>query len=166
MPLTQTCHWHPTRETRLACTRCGRPICVECLRQHPVGLRCKECDLTSRLPTYRVSTAYLARGLSAIAVLGLGGGLVLSILDLVVGTPFIRLLLMFGFGYVAGEGVSVAVNRRRGLPYQSMAAVAVLLALSISLLGSIPIRGLLLFDMFTIIGGVIAVLTAANRLRP
>lgn len=38
-----TCYRHDDRETRLSCTRCGRPICVECVRRADVGQRCPEC---------------------------------------------------------------------------------------------------------------------------
>jgi membrane associated rhomboid family serine protease len=37
------CYLHPARETGLACSNCGRPICPECATQTPVGLRCPEC---------------------------------------------------------------------------------------------------------------------------
>lgn len=38
-----TCYRHPDRETRLACSNCERPVCVECARQAPVGQKCPEC---------------------------------------------------------------------------------------------------------------------------
>ena len=39
-----TCYRHPDRETRLACTNCGRPICVECSHDASMGQRCPECS--------------------------------------------------------------------------------------------------------------------------
>ena len=36
------CYRHPNRETRLACSECGRPICTECMHHAPVGIRCPE----------------------------------------------------------------------------------------------------------------------------
>src|SRR5690348_2576963 len=39
---TPTCYRHPDRETRLACSECGRPICTECMTPAPVGLRCPD----------------------------------------------------------------------------------------------------------------------------
>src|SRR5436853_7326728 len=36
------CYRHPDRETGLACSDCGRPICTECMTVAPVGLRCPE----------------------------------------------------------------------------------------------------------------------------
>ncbi len=38
-----TCYRHPNRETGLSCSNCGRPICPECVRRAPVGIRCPEC---------------------------------------------------------------------------------------------------------------------------
>jgi membrane associated rhomboid family serine protease len=36
------CYRHPDRETYLACSECGRPICTECMTPAPVGQRCPE----------------------------------------------------------------------------------------------------------------------------
>ncbi|GAB2524748.1 rhomboid family intramembrane serine protease [Nocardia heshunensis] len=38
-----TCYRHPDRPTGLACTRCGRPSCPECLTAAAVGQHCVEC---------------------------------------------------------------------------------------------------------------------------
>jgi membrane associated rhomboid family serine protease len=40
---TQTCYRHPTRETGVNCSACGRPICPDCMTPTPVGMRCPEC---------------------------------------------------------------------------------------------------------------------------
>lgn len=37
------CVRHPDRPTGLACARCGRPHCHECLREAPVGFQCVDC---------------------------------------------------------------------------------------------------------------------------
>ncbi len=37
------CVRHPDRATGLACTRCGRPACPECLRPAAVGAQCVDC---------------------------------------------------------------------------------------------------------------------------
>src|SRR5436190_12771148 len=39
----QVCYRHPDRETGVACSSCGRPICPECMTSTPVGMRCPEC---------------------------------------------------------------------------------------------------------------------------
>ncbi|MGZ4480591.1 MAG: rhomboid family intramembrane serine protease, partial [Gaiellales bacterium] len=38
-----TCYRHPDRETSVACSNCGRPICPECMTHAAVGIRCPEC---------------------------------------------------------------------------------------------------------------------------
>ncbi len=43
-----TCYRHPTRATRLSCTSCGRPICVECSHDASVGQKCPECAAPQR----------------------------------------------------------------------------------------------------------------------
>src|SRR5665213_3292016 len=38
-----TCYRHPGRETGVACSNCGRPICPDCMTPTAVGMRCPEC---------------------------------------------------------------------------------------------------------------------------
>ncbi len=38
-----TCYRHPSRETGVSCSNCGRPICPDCMTSSPVGMRCPEC---------------------------------------------------------------------------------------------------------------------------
>ncbi|MCP2276747.1 rhomboid family intramembrane serine protease [Nocardia amikacinitolerans] len=42
-PPAPTCARHPNRPTGLACTRCGRPACPDCLRPAAVGQHCVDC---------------------------------------------------------------------------------------------------------------------------
>ena len=37
------CYRHPSRETNVSCSNCGRPICPDCMTVTPVGMRCPEC---------------------------------------------------------------------------------------------------------------------------
>ena len=39
-----TCYRHPSRETAVSCSSCGRPICPSCMTPTPVGMRCPECS--------------------------------------------------------------------------------------------------------------------------
>jgi membrane associated rhomboid family serine protease len=39
----ETCYRHPSRETGVSCSSCGRPICPDCMTPTPVGMRCPEC---------------------------------------------------------------------------------------------------------------------------
>ena len=38
-----TCYWHRDRVTYVSCTRCGRPICPDCMRSAAVGHQCVGC---------------------------------------------------------------------------------------------------------------------------
>ena len=38
------CYRHPSRETAVSCSNCGRPICPECMTTTSVGMRCPECS--------------------------------------------------------------------------------------------------------------------------
>ena len=38
-----TCYRHPSRETAVSCSSCGRPICPDCMTTTQVGMRCPEC---------------------------------------------------------------------------------------------------------------------------
>ncbi|GAB2698610.1 rhomboid family intramembrane serine protease [Nocardia thraciensis] len=42
-PPAPTCFRHPDRPTGLACTRCGRSACPDCLRPASVGQHCVDC---------------------------------------------------------------------------------------------------------------------------
>lgn len=37
------CYRHPARATRLSCTTCDKPICIDCAQQGPVGQKCPDC---------------------------------------------------------------------------------------------------------------------------
>src|SRR5437763_10852457 len=43
-----TCYRHPNRVTGASCTRCGRPICPDCMVEAPVGHHCVECVRNER----------------------------------------------------------------------------------------------------------------------
>lgn len=42
------CYRHPDRETGVSCSKCGRPICHECMIPAAVGFRCPECVAQQR----------------------------------------------------------------------------------------------------------------------
>jgi membrane associated rhomboid family serine protease len=42
------CYRHPDRETGVSCSRCGRPICYECMTPAAVGFWCPDCVAEQR----------------------------------------------------------------------------------------------------------------------
>jgi len=38
------CYRHPSRETGVSCSNCGRPICSDCMTPTSVGMRCPVCS--------------------------------------------------------------------------------------------------------------------------
>ncbi|MGF6881848.1 membrane associated rhomboid family serine protease [Nocardia sp. GAS34] len=55
-PPAPTCFRHPDRVTGLACTRCGRPACPDCLQQAAVGQQCVECVAQGQRDTRQART--------------------------------------------------------------------------------------------------------------
>jgi hypothetical protein len=122
------CATHPSVETELSCSRCGKPICPRCLVITPVGARCRQCARLRRLPTYELGTLFVLRGLSATVAAGAATGALWAFLFPYRVGAFIGLFLGLGLGYVVGEAVSWATNRKRGPAPQGIAVVGVLLA--------------------------------------
>ncbi|MFE3026051.1 rhomboid family intramembrane serine protease [Nocardia tengchongensis] len=56
-PPAPACYRHPDRATGLACTRCGRPACPECLTAAAVGQHCVECVQQGRADVRPVRNA-------------------------------------------------------------------------------------------------------------
>ena len=121
------CSFHPDVETGLACGRCGKYICPRCMIQTPVGARCPECARVTKLPTFDVRPSYYFRavvaGVASAVVSGLLWGVVLSL-----HVPFLPWLSAIGVGYVVGEAISVAVNRKRGPGLGVVAGLSIAIA--------------------------------------
>lgn len=72
---SQTCYRHTTRVTGASCTRCGRPICPDCMIEAPVGHHCPTCVHEASTEMRQVKKVQFARGGITVA-----GGLVCTIL--------------------------------------------------------------------------------------
>jgi len=106
-PSTQTCYRHPSRETGVNCSSCGRPICPDCMTPTPVGMRCPECarqrtqvkTLRSMHAEPRVTVAVIAICVLAYLATGnLGAGT-----SSAAGNELFRKLALDGPDVAAGE---------------------------------------------------------------
>ncbi|MFN2612744.1 MAG: rhomboid family intramembrane serine protease [Solirubrobacterales bacterium] len=61
----ETCYRHPNRETGVACSNCGRPICPECMTSTSVGMRCPQCA-TQKTKVRVGAGAFSAAGVPAV----------------------------------------------------------------------------------------------------
>jgi membrane associated rhomboid family serine protease len=54
------CKRHPDVQTMLRCTRCGDPICPDCMQPAPVGYQCPDCARGGRQEIHRPSQNVVA----------------------------------------------------------------------------------------------------------
>ena len=159
MSETNYCARHRDTETNLRCGRCDELICPQCMVHAPVGIRCPNCAKVQRIPTFDVTGAYLARAIAAGLALGIGGGAVGVMVTLLVtvmtGIGLAGPLVIVGIGYVNAEGISAAVNRKRGRRLKYVAAGSVATSvLIIATFTSVP---------FALMAGGYAIYVAVKR---
>jgi membrane associated rhomboid family serine protease len=79
-PTRERCYRHPDVETGVHCTRCGRPICPDCMIPAPVGHQCPECVAEARReyrqgPGRRIAVANIrSTGATMLILIALGIG--------------------------------------------------------------------------------------------
>ena len=156
------CKRHPSLETNLFCNKCGDPICPRCLVETPVGMRCPACARLNRVPTYKLSGKYYLRGALAAAGMAVATGyLWLFIRVMVPFSGFFNFIIAAGIGYAIGEVISLATNRKAGLPLAVMGGVAVLIAFILSS----PNVWIGIFNPFSLISLGVGIFVAVARLR-
>jgi hypothetical protein len=103
------CSFHPNVETRLRCSKCGKPICPKCAVQTPVGFRCPDCIRVQQAIFYTASP--VDYGIAVVVGLAIS-----TIAAFILGQVGIFLSLILGpvAGGVIAEVVRWAIRRRRG----------------------------------------------------
>ncbi|NIL76179.1 rhomboid family intramembrane serine protease [Rhodococcus sp. B10] len=111
-PPQSRCVRHPDRPTGLACSRCGRPACPECLRPAAVGQHCVDCIQAANRSAAPVRTVVGAPASSRY-------GLV---------TYIIMGLNVLAFAVTAAQSGSLMENTRGSALFQEWALYAPLVA--------------------------------------
>ena len=122
------CANHPTVETLVSCSNCGKPICPDCMVHAPVGVKCRDCARMPRSALVRLKPRAgghghrRLRGGAAVAI-----GIALAALT---GSSFgfFGLLISFGVGIVMAEIVTRSSGYYRGRESGLIAAGASILA--------------------------------------
>lgn len=163
------CARHPDTETNLRCGKCGTPICPKCMVQTPVGARCPDCARLTKIPTYRIPSSYYLRAAAA----GLGSaivtGLVWGTIETYLPFRFFSLIVAAGIGYLIGEAISRAVNRKRGTTLAAIGALCVVVSFAITYLVDFYMFDFFVFSasriVFTLLSIAIGGYMAVMRLR-
>ena len=164
------CATHSNVETVLACGRCERFICPRCMVQTPVGSRCGDCARVRKSPVFDVTAKQYV--IASTAAVGLGGVLGVAwavLLNEIGGIFFLPGLLAAAVGYLVGEAVSVAANRKRGLGLSLVAASGVVIAYAVSMATILTRPGGFRFDLFDMVFALLflalAVYISVSRVR-
>lgn len=123
------CPDHPGVETNLACGRCGRPICPQCMVETPVGMRCPTCARKRRLPTYDVSPRHYLIASGVGLAVAAACGIIWAFIPL---GGFFSILIALAVGLAIGEAVSRSINRKRGIGLQVIGGAAMVASYAIS----------------------------------
>jgi hypothetical protein len=124
------CVNHPRTATLIRCCNCDKPICVKCMQETPVGMKCPECA-TLKLRHEGGPRRYAAgaAGLLTAAVIGYG---LLSTMGR------INFLLALALGGATGIVVQKVSRRKRGIGGAAALASVFGLAMGALALGAAP----------------------------
>ncbi len=149
------CARHPDIETDLRCGKCLQPICPKCVVQTPVGARCPKCAALKKLPVFEISTIFymraIAAGLATAAVVG-------AIWPFIPWGGFFLFFIALVVGYVIGEAVSLAANRKRGPGLQIIAGISVFVSYTVRSLIEASQQEQGFLHIFTDVYGLIALI--------
>ena len=165
------CKRHPDFSTSVSCGRCGDRVCPRCLVHAPVGVRCPDCGRAAPNPVFDVSWLVLLRAAAVglpVALLGCGAvWLMLWVVQFL--TPEITAevarvaliasaAILAALGYVIGEAVSRAVNRKRGTKLKILVCFCMFLAFTVAAI--LTGAG---YNPIMLIGGLVGFYLAVNK---
>jgi len=123
---TARCFYHPDRETNVSCGRCERPLCPDCVRHGPTGVRCEECLSLSPRERGAASREQTGRGIGAAFGAAVVGGAVLGWLG------FVNVVTALVLGFAVGSAAFVASRRHRDVTIQGAAGAMALFGLLVA----------------------------------
>jgi B-box zinc finger len=156
------CANHPTVETLVSCSTCGKPICPDCMVHAPVGVKCRECARMPRSALVRLKPKRAATAIAASAGAAIGIGIAIAALA-GSGFGFFGFLVAFGVGVGMSEVVLRTSGYYRGQSSGAIAAAACLLAYFVAWLavphlytGQLSARWATLQAVFGVVSAVVA----------
>lgn len=158
------CARHPDIETDLRCGKCEQPICPKCAIQTPVGLRCPKCAALKKLPVYEVSAIFYIRAIAAGLATATALGAIWRYIPL---GGFFLFFIALVIGYLIGEAISLAVNRKRGPGLQIVAGISVFVSYAVRSLIEATEHGFLhaFADVYGLIALILGIIVAVGLLR-
>jgi hypothetical protein len=121
------CANHPTVETLVSCSNCGKPICPDCMVHAPVGVKCRDCARMPRSALVRLKPQKAATAIAAAIGAAVPIGVALAALN-GTGFGFFGFLIAFAVGAVMAEVVTRTSGYYRGRESGAIAAGGSLLA--------------------------------------
>src|SRR3569623_97008 len=100
-----SCYRHPDRTTFVQCTRCGRPVCGECMRSAAVGQQCVDCVAAAAhsVPPARTGAGGIRRsGLPVVTYALIAVNVVMFVLQMT-SKDLQRELVLWAPGVAGGE---------------------------------------------------------------
>lgn len=123
------CYRHPDVKTGLRCNRCGKPICVKCAVQTPVGFRCPDCVRQQQDKFYTGGRLDYLIAVAVALPLSLIAAAVFTFI--IAGIGFFSWLISFlaapATGGIIAEAVRRAVGRRRSRHLSTTVAACLIL---------------------------------------
>jgi membrane associated rhomboid family serine protease len=87
LPAPEFCYRHPRIQTGVHCTRCGRPICPECMIPAPIGHQCPQCVGDARREFGRGAGRQLRAGAASATKVLLVALFAVFVVELIIGGP-------------------------------------------------------------------------------